>query len=105
MLASTSPDDDRRTHYDRPTWHYTDYPFAPPGQGGTPQQPPVPNAETKIDSLVHALKTAPENAVKAISVCWLLHLGENIHQALHATGLYTITFPHGDHGGNYLNHS
>jgi hypothetical protein len=25
MLASTSPDDARRTHYERPTWYYTDY--------------------------------------------------------------------------------
>jgi hypothetical protein len=102
MLASTFPDDARNTPYDRPTWHYIDYPFAPPGQGGNPQRPPVPNAETKIDSLARVLKTAPENADKAIGICWLLHLVEDIHQPLHATGLFTGTFPHGDHGGNYV---
>ena len=102
MLASTFPDDARNTSYDRPTWHYIDYPFAPPGQGGTPENAPVPNAETKIDSLLGALKTAPDNADKAVGICWLLHLVEDIHQPLHATGLFTSKFPHGDHGGNFV---
>ena len=40
---------------------------------------------------------------RAVHLCWLLHLGGDSHQPLHAVTLVTARrFPEGDHGGNFL---
>jgi hypothetical protein len=37
---------------------------------------------------------------QAVYLCWLLHLGGDIHQPLHGTALFSKQFPDGDRGGN-----
>jgi hypothetical protein len=100
MLASTFPDDARKTIYDHPTWHYINYPFVPAGQNVVGKNSPVPNAETKLTELINAFNSTTDLKEKAIDLCWIFHLIEDIHQPLHSTGLFDTNHPNGDQGGN-----
>ncbi len=90
-----------------PAWHYVDYPYDLDGKTG-PQ--PVEQWDGKSDpaNLLQAMqKVVPEfnnpkttAARRAIDLCWILHLVGDIHQPLHATSLYSNTYPDGDRGGN-----
>lgn len=105
MLAARWPDDARDDdEQHRPTWHYVSFPFGP-----------GPMPVTKYDSsaapenLVQAFHLASDKvarrfsadpAERAIALCWLLHLGGDAHQPLHAVSMYGQRFPKGDKGGN-----
>lgn len=80
-------------------WHYKDLPFSP---DGTPvQQPPAPNAETRIRAFTATLGSpSASDDVKAYDLAWVLHLVGDVHQPLHATSRYTADLPKGDRGGN-----
>jgi hypothetical protein len=95
--------DDVRGHagYDRPTWHYTNFPVVPPGDTTTP---PTEVAGDIIVESQHQLSVlrdpeAPEIR-KAEALVWLFHLVGDVHQPLHATNLHSVRWPTGDRGGN-----
>lgn len=100
MLASTFPDDARSTPYNHPNWHYINYAFVPAGQKVMPKQPKKPNAQVQLDSLLSTLPAAGEGIKKAIGLCWLFHLVEDVHQPLHCVSLFTSGLREGDKGGN-----
>jgi hypothetical protein len=106
MLASTFPDDARDTFRlgggVKKQWHYVDFPFVPAGQTvkGTP--PESPNAEEKISELLGTIKGQKDPAQKALDICWLFHLIEDVHQPLHTACLFDNGHMGklGDMGGN-----
>jgi hypothetical protein len=103
MLASTFPDDARGTDLgtnEQGKWHYVDYAYVVPGKNVHGEEPQTPNAEQKINELLNSLGTAPDDAQKAINICWLFHLVEDIHQPLHCASMFDANHPHGDKGGN-----
>ena len=104
MLASTFPDDARKIaglgDGEKTKWHYVDYPLVPPGDPTKGLQPETPNAEEKIIELLSMMKNQEETSEKAISLCWLFHLVEDIHQPLHTVSLFDVNHPTGDRGGN-----
>ena len=61
-------------------------------------------ADNVLTGLVYARRVLVTNSdpeERAIALCWLLHLGGDIHQPLHAGALYSPgVFPDGDRGGN-----
>lgn len=96
-----------------PQWHYIDLPYHPERSAKDSYSPPSagsqPSASEPRD-IVEALKkntkdlrsadTSPQE--KAIALCWLLHLGGDIHQPLHTIQMFSAQFPDGDRGGNAL---
>lgn len=97
-----------------PQWHYIDLPYHPEG-GSDEYKPPMsptshPSAASEPRDIVEALEknagdlrsTATTPQEKAIAICWLLHLGGDIHQPLHAIQMFSPQFPDGDRGGNAL---
>jgi hypothetical protein len=104
MLASTYPDDARNIPElgggEMKKWHYIDYPFVPIGETVQGDRPQIPNAEEKLNSLITNLRGEVESSQKAIDLCWLFHLTEDIHQPLHTSSLSTSAHPLGDKGGN-----
>ncbi len=104
MLASTFPDDARMSSGlggpIKAKWHYIDYPFVPVGQTVTGTPPESPNAEEKINELLTTIKSESDPQQKAIDICWLCHLIEDVHQPLHTAALFNTDHPHGDKGGN-----
>lgn len=113
MKAATWPDMIRtRTnplhasdHHAR--WHYINIPIDSEGAHG--RQPPLEwKTGTDPENAVQALQRAEaglKNAAlpdsdKAKDLCWLLHVGGDLHQPLHAVNLYSNQYPKGDEGGN-----
>lgn len=96
-----------------PQWHYIDLPYhpeggaddariaqAPAGDEGKSGPRDVVEALTKnADDLRNPATSAQD---KAIALCWILHLGGDIHQPLHAIQMFSSQFPDGDRGGNAL---
>lgn len=89
----------------QPRWHYVDVPFVrdevvpsprtdPGGKG--PQD--LVEAITKNVADLRNRDLVP--AERAIALCWVVHLIEDLHQPLHACTLYSSQFPEGDKGGN-----
>lgn len=110
-LASTWPDTVRSLSHpmhrsaNHPRWHYVDLPFAVGGQkvepahanaGGDPQDVLAAIAKNVADLGNRDLPAGD----RAIALCWVVHLIEDVHQPLHACTLYSPQFPHGDKGGN-----
>jgi hypothetical protein len=103
MLAARWADDVRRNRtYDRPSWHYTNFPFKPPGQPES-VQPKPPDPENILRALQlnrDLLRGQGGDGDKAVALCWLFHLIGDLHQPLHTVSLFTTDFPNGDRGGN-----
>jgi hypothetical protein len=94
--------------YARSNWHYVDMPFVignvptpPPSDlSWTPGKEPE-NAIQAIKKNIADLKNLKLSAVdRAVALCWVEHLIGDIHQPLHATSMFSATFPEGDKGGN-----
>jgi len=106
MLASTFPDDARTTDLgngEKTMWHYIDYPYVPKGSKKIKgQEPQSPNAQEKILELLDTLGKEKDGAQKALDICWLFHLIEDIHQPLHCTCMVDKNHPDGDKGGNLV---
>ncbi len=104
MLASVWPDEVRKIQEygggDKSKWHYINYPFVPKGETTTPGEPDKINAVDKLNDLLSELKTQPESEEKAINLCWLFHILEDLHQPLHTVALFDASHPTGDRGGN-----
>jgi hypothetical protein len=88
-------------------WHYIDIPFqlenqpvpTPSGEGATAGDPKdIVEAIAKCRADLGNDKLAATD--RAMALCWLIHLVEDIHQPLHACTLYSPQFPKGDRGGN-----
>jgi S1/P1 Nuclease len=102
-LASTFPDDARGTDLgsgEKSKWHYIDYPYVPAGSTAKGKDPELPNAQAKILELLETLKSESDGEQRALDVCWLFHLIEDVHQPLHATMMFDDNHPDGDKGGN-----
>ena len=89
----------------QPRWHYIDVPFVKGDVVPGPRKPPggtgptnLVEAITKnVGDLGNRDLAAPE---RAVALCWVVHLIEDLHQPLHACTLYSSQFPEGDKGGN-----
>lgn len=85
-------------------WHFVDTPVFGEGFEGDTEIEKM-NATWAIFQMEKTLKnknkTKMDNAL-ALSFAWryLIHLVGDIHQPLHASSLYSATFPNGDRGGN-----
>ncbi len=105
MLASTFPDDARDDYSlgggERTKWHYVDYPFVPDGSNVKGRQPDRPNAEEVLLRLSGSIKTERNPEQKAIDLCWLFHIIQDLHQPLHVASLFDERHRDGDKGGNH----
>jgi hypothetical protein len=104
MLAARWADDIRdEPDYNKPTWHYIDIPYIPPGQpeGVQSAEPPEPNIQTAFRQNVDTLQKSKDDAEKAVALTWIFHLMGDVHQPLHSTAIFTTEFlpPKGDAGG------
>ena len=120
LQAATWPDIIRKDkEYDRPEWHYIDFPqflddsdraaFAGklPVNISTDYPSALPRDKYNVVQAIAlcremlASKAGPD--VKAQAYCWLMHLVGDIHQPLHCTALFDVNhFPKGDKGGNEI---
>lgn len=114
--------------YHHSSWHYANFEYRS-GQGAStlPSRPlppsPTPSRPTDVTNIVEQLDysylivrgrerefSEPETElspqeIRAIRMCWLLHLMGDIHQPLHIATLVNPLIPalqHGDDGGNKL---
>jgi hypothetical protein len=114
--------------FHHPNWHYANFEYRS-GQSATalPSQPlphhPVPTHHSEQTNIIEQLDhsylivrgkerelSEPEREfgpaeIRAIRLCWLLHLMGDIHQPLHVATLVNPSVPalqHGDEGGNKL---
>jgi hypothetical protein len=63
-----------------------------------------PDAEMVLSNSITTLKNRGASAHdRAVSLCWALHLGGDLHQPLHAANLVTKERPHGNDLGGLLN--
>ena len=104
MLAARWADDVRgRTNpYDRPTWHYVNFVYAP-DQGIARSDSTLATGENILQAYQQnrdVLRSHAPDSSKAIALCWLFHLTGDVHMPLHTTALVDARFPDGDQGGN-----
>lgn len=104
-----SRDNPMSTLYHKSNWHYTDVPYYPEGgeekYKGEPARPAKPGEpydsisawEYNLARLQDETLPLPE---RAVALCWVLHLGGDIHQPCHNVSLYSARFPTGDRGAN-----
>ena len=90
--------------YHHGTWHYLDT-FWKETNGKVEMLPDTESAkENAVERLFFFDKQLRDATVsdadKAIALAWILHLGGDIHQPLHASGRVTDVEPKGDQGGN-----
>lgn len=107
LLASTWPDEVRRTDRGRATWHWVnrfwrDTP-AGPVEVPPPFEQPAENVLERLQALPAILgdPRAPAGE-RAVALAWLLHLVGDVHQPLHTSARIT-SHPderRGDRGGN-----
>lgn len=83
----------------RKPWHYKDLPFSP---DGTPVRPPdADNAITALTRFLEDVTRPPGDARDPVyALPWILHIGGDIHQPLHAVSRFLKDQPEGDAGGN-----
>jgi hypothetical protein len=101
MLASTFPDEARKTPFgsgEKSKWHYINYHFNP-GNLPLPEMV-VPNAEQKLIELLGNVSNQKDTIQKAVNLCWIFHILEDIHQPLHTTALFDQFHKEGDKGRN-----
>lgn len=94
----------RYAKYHHGTWHYLDT-FWRDNNGKIELLPEMESAkENAVERLFFFDKVLRDASVsnedKAIALAWILHLGGDIHQPLHASGRVTADEPKGDQGGN-----
>jgi hypothetical protein len=114
-LASNWPDTVRSASHpmhrvaNHPAWHYIDIPFvtgdrsaagAAPAQEAARDEGPKNIVEALEKNLRDLTTPSLPAADRAIALCWVVHLIEDVHQPLHACTLYSAQFPEGDKGGN-----
>lgn len=103
MRSSSWPDEIRRhdNPYDHPQWHYVDYPLRPPSFPLEPGPSPTNDIVWGIGQCRRILSdTKAPVQERAAYLSWLIHLVGDIHQPLHCSSLFNVTYPEGDRGGN-----
>jgi hypothetical protein len=111
VIKDEAGDQTNVAKYSHSEWHYIDKVYVLPSdtadaaQDGKTAESANGNALEAIRQAIDTLKSvtaAP--ADKAVSLCWLLHLIEDIHQPLHCVTLASAQFPlpDGDRGGNLI---
>lgn len=96
---------ERREKYHHSSWHYTNY-FWELDETGRPRdvdrlRPQDVNIVERLQALERSVADPGRDAsLRAVDLAWLLHLGGDIHQPLHASARVTATEPEGDRGGN-----
>lgn len=98
-----------RTHH-RPVWHYVNQPYYPDNDKDALPPFPIPEPIDGARNILEAIDLnlaklrdpAVADAEKAIALCWLLHLVEDLHQPMHAVASVSKRFPAGDRGGNSI---
>jgi S1/P1 Nuclease len=106
MRASTWPDEIRRgggaeSKYDRPHWHYVDWPLRPPSFPLGDEPAPTDNVIYGISQCEKVLGDTNSTAEdKAANLSCLIHFVGDIHQPLHCVSLFSAAYPNGDKGGN-----
>ena len=106
MYMATWADDIRGIReYDHPKWHYVNIPYVPsePGDqsnGTSPDPENILNALTINVGIIRDPQST--EAQKAIALCWLFHLVDDLHQPLHVISMMTPELPDGDRGGNLI---
>lgn len=115
-------DSEAQIRYNRPNWHWVDGAWIRGGgrQGnvyvGAPSLPPIygvraesitheddaTNVILALDYNLSVLRAANSpGTVKAVALCWVLHLLGDVHQPLHTGAMISSElFPLGDQGGN-----
>jgi hypothetical protein len=108
--------------YSRPYWHYVNEPvflneaeeraLRPTLKFNRDRVPPA-DLDYREMNIIQAIKNssrivADKSAaadLRAVHLCWLLHLGGDSHQPMHSCALVTSRrYPEGDHGGNFLHY-
>ncbi len=74
--------------FDKPKWHYVNYPSIPPGSPLRAEDYKLPD-ENILTVLPECIDKANRStgADRAIHLCWVLHLVGDIHQPLHCVSL------------------
>jgi hypothetical protein len=120
--ASERVSRDDVNRYNRPYWHYVNEPvflseaderaLRPTLKFNRDRVPPA-DLDFRQMNIIQAIKNssrivADKSAaadLRAVHLCWLLHLGGDSHQPMHSCALVTSRrYPEGDHGGNYLHY-
>jgi hypothetical protein len=102
MLAARWSDDIRgNSRYDRPKWHYINFPYKPDSEPASivPPEPDPENILAAFQDNFKILNGDVDESKKAIALCWIFHLVGDVHQPLHTTALFSRQFPEGDRGG------
>lgn len=94
----------RNAKYHRGTWHYLDT-FWRETSGKIEIVPELKSAEENAVERLLAFEKVLRDALasdadKAVALAWILHVGGDIHQPLHASARVTKYDPKGDQGGN-----
>jgi hypothetical protein len=64
-----------------------------------------PGGAKKLLTNKHDEPTLADDELRAIALCWVLHLVGDLHQPLHAVSFFSKDLPEGDRGGNaYIVH-
>jgi hypothetical protein len=122
--AATWPDIARslpageRSKYDRPSWHYINFPlYLDQSDRRTLGNLKINlavdytlNEDKKNLNILQAIKYSRSSVggkvgleTQALAYCWLMHLVGDIHQPLHSVSFYsTNQLPKGDRGGNEI---
>ena len=94
------------TKYHQGLWHFVTIPWVPTTQRSamdpsTLPSRPEPNILTALaenEKILAKKDGSPHD--RAVALAWLEHLVGDLHQPLHAGGMFSIDFPKGDKGGN-----
>ncbi len=109
-LAANWPDTVRNVTHpmhkvaNHPQWHYVNMPYV---VGDDVVAAPVKAPEAGPQDILEAIQKNLADLAnhelpagdRAIALCWVVHLIEDLHQPLHACTLYSAQFPTGDAGG------
>lgn len=102
MAMARWPDDIRGTTYDHPSWHYWMSPYVSPADP-PPKAPHTPIGEAReafaLNLAVASDEAAPAGE-RAVALCWVFHILQDVHQPLHAAQLVSARHPTGDRGGS-----
>lgn len=96
---------ERHAKYHHSNWHYTNF-YWELDETGQPRdvdrlRPQDVNIVERLQALERSVADPGRDASqRAIDLAWILHLGGDIHQPLHASARVTATEPEGDRGGN-----
>ena len=102
MQIARWPDDVRETSYDQPSWHYWMTPYA--SAAAPPPHPPhgTIGEARQAFALQRAVAADPSasDRERAMAICWVFHVLQDVHQPLHAAQIFSEAFPDGDRGGS-----